>query len=766
MRRLIALTIAAPRRSLAVMLLLVALVATGIVRLNFDFSPQQVYGGQTEVIAFAEEHKRLFRFEDNVALVLLESTDGRSLIRPDTLAWMKELGERASGIEGAVEVDSLVALQTPRINLRQRSIQWVPLIPESRFEDPEWLDRKLARLPLLNDLLVSKDRQLTLTVVTFDPNGRDINTTQVRIARLRQILTEFSSPPGTRLAVSGVPTIRVDVIRSLVSDQMVMTPLSAALFVIIALCMYRSVRVTAVALLSVMAAVGLTMGIMGWCGMTFSILSNIVPTLVMIIGAANCVHIIGRLQGVLTKTEQPVDLAVLSVMQEMSKTCLLTLATTAVGFGSLMLARSELLQLLAIQCMLGMACNYVCLMLLLAPGLALTAGLLPEASATRRSSEGTGSTDASIDVWHRLGAIVCRHAPAILMLHVLVASLAVVAAMNIRVNSYMLETYDSSHPVVQVTKTLDEKMSGMLTLEVQLRTTDRTRFFEAGMVAACQRIQQRLATDDRITFVRDYVQVLSAFDSRILSEDSTVAASAMARVRRMLPRLQRADLKAGFMASGQPRARVMLRVRDIGSMRFKELFTDVDGVFATELPQDVEFQLTGDAWLHAVCMDQFVRDLFYSLLAASGIIFILIGLLFRSFRIGLISAIPNLFPLAMTLSYMYLRGYEMTAGNVIVFAISLGIAVDDTIHFLARYREEARRSDDQLEIISASLSSSGRAILLTSCLVVSGLSVLVFSEFLPTRRFAELTAITMCAALPGDVILLPAMLSLLGKRST
>ena len=160
------------------------------------------------------------------------------------------------------------------------------------------------------------------------------------------------------------------------------------------------------------------------------------------------------------------------------------------------------------------------------------------------------------------------------------------------------------------------------------------------------------------------------------------------------------------------------------------------------------------------------RDLFYSLIAASGIIFVLIGLLFRSVRTGLISAIPNLFPLTMTLGYMYLCGYELTAGNVIVFAISLGIAVDDTIHFLARYREESKRGTDQVAIVTSSLRSSGRAIILTSCLVISGLSVLVFSEFLPTRRFAELTAITMCAALPGDVILLPAMLSLLRRRTT
>ena len=143
-------------------------------------------------------------------------------------------------------------------------------------------------------------------------------------------------------------------------------------------------------------------------------------------------------------------------------------------------------------------------------------------------------------------------------------------------------------------------------------------------------------------------------------------------------------------------------------------------------------------------------------------IFLLITVLFGSLRIGLISAIPNMFPLIMTLGYMHFRGYELTAGNVIVFAISLGIAVDDTIHFLARFRDECHRDSGE-DPVQATLATSGRAILLTSVLVVSGLSVLIFSDFVPTRRFAELTAVTMCSALPGDVILLPALLQLFSR---
>ena len=100
---------------------------------------------------------------------------------------------------------------------------------------------------------------------------------------------------------------------------------------------------------------------------------------------------------------------------------------------------------------------------------------------------------------------------------------------------------------------------------------------------------------------------------------------------------------------------------------------------------------------------------------------------------------------------------------MLVFASSLGIPVDDTIRGLSRFAA-ARGTAAPLEAIQNTLYSSGRAIVLTSVLVVSGLSVLIFSDFVPTRRFAELTAITMCSALPGDVILLPALLHLFAGR--
>jgi hypothetical protein len=142
------------------------------------------------------------------------------------------------------------------------------------------------------------------------------------------------------------------------------------------------------------------------------------------------------------------------------------------------------------------------------------------------------------------------------------------------------------------------------------------------------------------------------------------------------------------------------------------------------------------------------------------VIFSLIALEFRSLRAGLIAALPNLTPLAITMGYMGYRGYDMNVGNVIVFTVCLGLADDNTIHFLYRFRDELRRGHPVPDAIQRAFLGTGRAIVATSLLLLAGLAALRMSNFVPTQRFAELTSVTILGNLLGVLLLLPAWLKL------
>lgn len=768
-RRLFPVLIDRPVLCLSIVTIFTALLSSGAAMLRIEFSPDQVYVGRGDEVEFSEAHKRQFRFEDSLVLVILEDIEERSLMRPECLQWCRSFAQAASELPSVREVTSLTTIKRPKISLRSaKGFRWEPLFPAELDSDSEVCQARLEQMPLLNDLLVSDDQSLMLTLIDLEPSQRQVALATQHIQNIESLLEQRPCPTGTRTRITGVPAIRVDVIRSIINDQYSMVPVCSGLFLLVSLLMFRSPQVTGLSLLCVLSAVGWTVGVMGWTGSLFSVMSNVIPTLILIIAAANSVHIVSRFQGrcrelfssddCLSVSQQDAVYrqAVLSTMEEMSGTCFLTLATTAVGFGSLAVAEADVLKALAFQAAAGMLAAYFTLMLIMPATLwlcrrSLFADLTAGASGDSRRS---GIADA----WARL---VLSHGRMITAVMLLIAATSVWWCTDLRINSYLFETYRPNHPTMQAVQLMDDRMSGIVSLEIQLSADQESRFFQPDMIASLQEIRERVDGDGRVTFYRDYLQFVAEFDSgRLLRVSEEDVPGAIQRLNLILKKLDDDNLTSAFLGQDRPVARIMMRLRDIGSANMKELFAELSSILDDELPPGVRYRMTGDAWLHAVCMDVFVRDLFLSLITASVVIFLLISILFRSIRTGLISAIPNLFPLIMTVAWMKWNGYELTAGNVIVFAIGLGIAVDDTIHFLSRFRDERKHHSSRVAL-ERTLKSSGKAIVLTTILVVSGLSVLVFSKFLPTVRFAELTAITMLTALPGDLLLLPAMLSFL-----
>ena len=800
-----------PWPTLVITIIVTTCFAVGGLFLTIEFSPDQVYVGRDGEVEFSEDHKRQFRFEDSIVLVVLQDTSEQSLIRPDCLAWCRKFANAVEELPAIRDVTSLVTLRRPGFSLNPKDgLQWLPFLPEEYDADPDQLQARLDALPLLNDMLISSDQSLLLTLIDLEPAERQVALATGHIQRIESILANLPSPQGTQTLITGVPAIRVDVIRSIIDDQYHMLPVCGGLFLLVSLLMFRSPLVTGLSLLSVASAVVWTIGLMGFVGSVFSVMSNVIPSLILIIAAANSVHILSRFHSICaerfsdemaaeperfdsTNAEAQDEIyraAAVQTMQEMSKTCFLTLATTAVGFGSLAVARADVLKALAFQASSGMFSSYCTLMLVMPCTVWLCRRSLYRVQVSDKQATNTTVLDnttalakkdatfdeaehlvvspdrepASSDLARRWSAFVTGSGKTITAVMLFMAATAVWWCTDLRINSYLFETYSSDHPAMQAVHLMDDRMSGLVSLEVQLQADHSDRFWDTDVVMALRNVKQRISGDDRICFYRDYVQFVAEFDhGRLLKAKAQDIPKSVRRLNLILSKLKDDGITSAFIGSDRPVARIMMRLRDIGSANMKELFGKLQAELEQELPADIRFRLTGDAWLHAVCMDVFVRDLFWSLVTASVVIFLLITILFRSIRTGLISAIPNLFPLIMTVAWMKWRGYELTAGNVIVFAIGLGIAVDDTIHFLSRFRDE-QMNHSVPKALDRTMASSGKAIVLTTVLVVSGLSVLVFSQFLPTVRFAELTAVTMLTALPGDLLLLPAMLSFLGSR--
>jgi predicted RND superfamily exporter protein len=511
-----------------------------------------------------------------------------------------------------------------------------------------------------------------------------------------------------------------------------------------------------------------TVGLLAASGQSFNLISNILPLLLLIIGVSNSVHVVARYVQEVDDWPNDRRRATRETFAHMAVACLLASLTTAIGFLSIAAARSEVLQDFGWQAVLGMAMLYLSTMLVL--GVAL-----PWFRPKRRSGDLSNRYSPTSHAVAIAGYAVARHPwpTLIVSLGVFVGSLWL--ARDCRINSYFLETFDADNPTQQTLVMVEENLAGIIPLEISLDADDHQRFLDPRNFKAIYDLQQFAVSTDAVTSAESYVNLFQElyWKARRTAEDRdrlpTLDAAGADRIEFCEQRIllsPRVFNYHAFMTKDGRRARILLRMRDAGTFRTLEVVEQLENKLHELLPADsgITFRLTGDAYVSAKAMDRFIRDIFYSLGAAAAVIFAIIGLLFRSLRLGLVAALPNMTPLAVTLGYMGLRGYEMNASNVIVFSISLGIAVDNTIHFLARFREEIRKTDDAAWAVEQTYEGTGKAIVLTTLLIICGLSVLLFSEFVPTRRVAELIGVSMCAALIGDLFLLPACLVLFWKK--
>jgi len=761
------------RVSILVVLLAVTVgMAISALKVRFDFTPQAVYSsGDDDDVKYSEDFKKVFGYDDAVILVVMEALGERDVLDRAALTWQAAIAGDLGRIEDVVRVVALATTKAPRPN--PAGPPWIvaePLIAE--FPVTAAAEERMRTMlgPEGPDMtgLLSDDRRASSVMVHLDPDGRDIRTTRRVVRAVRSAIQARGAPAGYAIHLGGLPTIRTDIVDDLGASQTTQMPLAALLYVVILALIFRRLSGTLLPLLAVGVGVCWTFGAISLLGMRLNIISNVLPILLFVIGIANCVHILSRYVEESERTPADRRGAAKRTIAAMSPACLLAYLTTAIGLGSLVAANSTVVREVGVQAVMGVCLLFVATM-------AILATLLPLFRPPRRLALGAAGVDPIGRVLGAGGYTVARR-PWLTVL----CSLAVVAAAlwlgrRVTVNSSMFETYDADHPTRRTMRLIEDHLGGVVPIDVSLQASSPDRLLDAEVLERVLGVQRYAVSLDGVVAARSYADMHLRAERRGAAtapgEGGPTPRFEKDRVRltdRILREAADATNYHAFVSSDGTRARITLRVRDVGTRRLLELMADLDGRLARAFPPGggIEARLTGDACVHAKGMDRFVRDFFTSLLFASVVIFGVIGVLFRSLRAGMIAVLPNMTPLIVTLGYMGLRGLDLNAGNVVVFGISIGIAVDDTIHFLARFHEEIELDGDVAHAIRRSYRGSGRAIVLTSMLVVGGLSVLLFSKFVPNRRFAELVGVTMGAALVGDLLLLPACLAIFWRPKT
>lgn len=762
------------------------LLARGI---QYDFTVQALFYGEQEERQFSERFNETFAHEDNLVVIILEAVGEEDVLSAEAIRWQTELTERVKRVSFVDHVVSLATLSVPRQRFYGGSATMlVPVVRPDRELDARevrLIGAKVGDTPIIDGMLISEDRRCAAVVVYLSPMVDEVSEVAEVIDGVEQTLADSSLPPGFKTRLTGLPYIRLDITRRLGADQATMMPLCAALFLCILAWMYRSWSGLIIPICAIGAAVFWTLAVMAVLHQPLNIVSNVLPVLLMTVGVSNCVHVVSYFseQSMLTPSDR-LGIA-RRTLTHMGSACLLTCLTTAIGFFSLLVAEAKVLSGFGWQAALGMGFIYISLM--------ITAGMLMpimRAPSFVRQSSGKDSNAARREDSYlsrlaaSLGSFSARRPYLTLSGAVWLMVGALFLGQFVKIDSRLIETYDESNEVVRTMRLAENKLGGFMPLELSLKSDDPAAFQDAETFFRLADAVSYLRSLPEVTLVRSYVDLYRQIDRKLpgrtrlqddqpneeLSDNAeTRLRLADAHKRLSHPTIAENSPYWKYLSKDGTQARISVHLRDIGIRRSRELYTSIENKLAEVLPpvSGIRVRLTGDAYYSGVALRHLIMELFYSLMAAAAVIFAVIAVLFRSVRMAVASILPNVTPLVITLGYMGLRAamgnssYVLNTGNVIVFAISLGIAVDDSIHFLARFRDELRAGGNIDDVIRRTCLGTGRAIVMTSLLIVIGLSVVHTSHFTPTRLFAELTTVTMLAALWGDLVLLPACLKII-----
>jgi predicted RND superfamily exporter protein len=423
--------------------------------------------------------------------------------------------------------------------------------------------------------------------------------------------------------------------------------------------------------------------------------------------------------------------------------CFLTAVTTAIGFGSLSFASHEVVREFGWSCVLGVGLAFVAVI--------TSIPLLCSTWLGRRVHHGLERSLIDRNL-NRIGGIiefVLRRPRAIALISIATTGTLGLIALMLRPDERNSETLPMYAESVVALRKMDRALGGLEFGMVDVQWSEAVKPDSREVLEVVRKVDHLLHEERLIGHPLSIHNLLDTLPG------DTAAADRMSMLELLPPPLKRA-----FYTPEHRQANVSFRVQDVGIAKYGPVFERIEEGLAEIERAHAEFdlRLSGSAVWRWENLYQIVVDLMKSLSTEALLIFVVLAVAYRSLRIGLISIVPNLFPLVLTASLLVATGQYLEMVSVCAFTICLAIAVDDTIHFLTRFGLERRHTDDDAEAIRRAFTAVGTGMIMTTIVLLAGFSTVLLSDSREHRIFAWIGVATLSSALFGDLVFLPALL--------
>ncbi|MFM1903619.1 MAG: putative rane protein YdgH [Planctomycetota bacterium] len=700
----------------------------GLTQLRIDDDLRTLIRDGGDDFAVMDEIAAIFGPPDRECLVRATARDG-DIFAAGPLEALASLAEQLRQVEGVAGVRSMFDVR------RQGMIGAVlPVIP--RTAEPLDADRRAeareraARHPLVAGQLLSTDAASALLLVRLEEAFDRGPLLGEVVARLEAVISAAADGP-LALELTGVPALREQATRALRRDMLVFNSLGLSLAVILSATVARSLRSTIVACVPPFMGAVWAMGVLGLCGAPVNILTSVVPSLALVVGTCDSIHFIEDLRRSARRGIHPVA-ASGSAMQRIGTACGLTSIVTAIGFASLSIARIDAVRTFGMAAAVGALASFAAVTLL-TPLLAA----LPFLSGVRlgRSSRRAGR------LANLLAACSVRRAWPLAATACLATTGLGLLGGRLDADSRVVDSLPRTAPASQALVHVDREFGGVMGIDVVVGWPADVDWRSAEVLAALEQAAAVLETEARIS------PPVSLAD---------VSAALPARARGRLDAAEFTDL----VAAEERLAIVRARVSDLGSRTLEGVYDRIDARLA-ELARarpGWRFQLAGMSVVSARNIRQLVRDLNSSLLLEVIVIGCILAVAFRSPLAGIVSLVPNVFPLTVIAAVLVGTGRGLDPASVIVFNVCLGLAVDDTVHVLTALMRQRRPGISMAIAVRRAVVETGNAVVIGGVVLSVGFAAVMASTVPTLAGFGLLACAAVAAATVAELVFLPALL--------
>ena len=711
-----------------------------------------------------QDFKALFGEDGNIMAIGIEDSNFYEINKFND--WY-DLGNSIKQIDGIKNIVSVAHISNLYKNKEQKKFEIKPVFiskPKTQAE-LDSLSEIIQSLPFYKNILYNDSSHTFLMAITLSKEKLNTRERVDLVKNIKDKANLFANKYQLKIHLSGLPYIRTVTTEKIKAEMVMFIILAMLLTIIILYLFFRSIRVIFFSSLVVAIAVVWTFGSMALFDYKITMLTGLIPCLLIVIGIANCIFLINKYHFEYRNHRNKTK-ALQRVIQKIGNATFLTNLTTAMGFATFIITSSAVLVEFGIIASINIMGVFI-LSLLLIP---IFISFLPPPSKRHTRHLENILIRRIID---KLIYITTNRRKIVYIVSIIIVLLGFVGITLMKSTGYIVDDIPHKDPIYVDLKFFEKHFIGVMPLEITIDTKKKKGALKLPTLKKIDRLQDSLkmftelsrpvSLTEAVKFSRQayYNGNEKCYNLPNDMDKNFIMAYS-------LEEKNKYDLLRLFIDSTGQVTRVSVQMADVGTKRMKELYNkirkDIDSIFSSD---KYNVTLTGFSVIFFKGTKYLIKNLFISLSLAVILIAFFMAVMFASRRMLLVSLIPNLIPLLLTAALMGFFSIPIKPSTILVFSIAFGISVDNTIHFLAKYRQGLKSTNWNISSsVNSALKEAGVSMIYTSIVLFIGFGIFIASDFGGTVALGTLVSITLLIAMLANLLLLPSLLLSLEKTIT